>query len=201
MLAWAWRIASRRGLGSVAARLAALLAALPVLAAALAGVPVPPTFAWPTVAGLGGAIGKLLASIGLAVGREVLGPVGALMIWTIGLGACRHSDAAGAGALGQRVARGRASRSAVARVHCCARLPMPSLGCLSACRRWLRIAAASAVVRREPAPVGRGWSRAMDEPPPVVAAHRRDRRAAAPAAAGEPAAAGGRLAVSRRCRC
>ena len=36
MLAWAWRIASRRGLGSMAARLAALLAALPVLAAVLA---------------------------------------------------------------------------------------------------------------------------------------------------------------------
>ena len=73
MLAWAWRIASRRGLGSVAARLAAMLAALPVLAAVLAGVPAPPTFAWPTVAGLGGAIGRLLASIGLSVGRERAG--------------------------------------------------------------------------------------------------------------------------------
>ncbi len=62
MLAWAWRIASRRGLGSMAARLAAMLAALPVLAAVLAGIPAPPTFAWPTVAGLGGAIGRLLAS-------------------------------------------------------------------------------------------------------------------------------------------
>ena len=35
MLAWAWRIASRRGLGSIAARVAALLAALPLLAAVL----------------------------------------------------------------------------------------------------------------------------------------------------------------------
>ena len=89
MVAWAWRIASRRGLGSVAARLAAMLAALPVLAAALAGVPVPPTFAWPTVAGLGGAIGTLLASIGLSVGRESLGPVGRSDDLDDRCGACR----------------------------------------------------------------------------------------------------------------
>jgi DNA segregation ATPase FtsK/SpoIIIE, S-DNA-T family len=85
MLTWAWRIASRRGLGSMAARLAALLAALPVVAAVLAGVPTPPSFAWPTVAGLGGAIGRLLGSAGIAVGADLLGPVGALMIWVIGL--------------------------------------------------------------------------------------------------------------------
>ena len=70
MLTWAWRIASRRGLGSMAARLAALLAALPVLAAVLAGIPAPPTLAWPTVAGPGGAIGRLLAAVGLTVGRD-----------------------------------------------------------------------------------------------------------------------------------
>ena len=85
MLAWAWRIASRRGLGSMAPRLAALLAALPVLAAVLAGVPAPPTFAWPTVAGLGGAIGRLLSATGLAAGRDMLGPLGALLVWAIGL--------------------------------------------------------------------------------------------------------------------
>ena len=85
MLAWAWRIASRRGLGSMAARLAAMLAALPVLAAVLAAIPTPRILAWPTVAGLGGAIGKLLASTGLSVGRDVLGPVGAVMMWTMGL--------------------------------------------------------------------------------------------------------------------
>ncbi len=39
MLAWAWRIASHRGLGSLAARLASTLAALPVLAALAASVP------------------------------------------------------------------------------------------------------------------------------------------------------------------
>ena len=35
LLAWAWRVASHRGLGSVALRIAALLASLPILAAAL----------------------------------------------------------------------------------------------------------------------------------------------------------------------
>jgi DNA segregation ATPase FtsK/SpoIIIE, S-DNA-T family len=85
MLAWAWRVASRRGLGSMTARLAAMLAALPVLAGVLATIPTPPSLAWPTVAGLGGAAGRLLAAGALAAGREVLGPVGALLVWTIGL--------------------------------------------------------------------------------------------------------------------
>ena len=86
MLTWAWRIASRRGLGSMAARLATMLAALPILAAVFAGVPTPPGFAWPSVAGLGGAIGRLLASTGIAAGHDILGPVGALLVWAIGLG-------------------------------------------------------------------------------------------------------------------
>ena len=85
MLAWAWRIASRRGLGSLAARLAAMLAALPVLAAVLAAVPgVLPASV--SAAGLGGAIGLLLASTGLAAGRGVLGPAGGVLVWFAGLG-------------------------------------------------------------------------------------------------------------------
>jgi len=83
MLAWAWRMASRRGLGSVAARLAALLAALPLLAAVLATI-TPRALGWPTTAGPGGAIGQLLGAAGLAVGRDLLGPLGVLMVWTIG---------------------------------------------------------------------------------------------------------------------
>ena len=46
MLAWCWRIASRRGLGSFAGRLAALLAAMPLLSAALAVIP-QRAFLWP----------------------------------------------------------------------------------------------------------------------------------------------------------
>ena len=152
MVAWAWRIASRRGLGSVAARLAAMLAALPVLAAALAGVPVPPTFAWPTVAGLGGAIGRLLSSIGLSVGREALGPVGAVMIWTIVVALCCHSDAAGVGAVGERVARRRTNGSAAPR-DCCA----PGADAVARCLPPAALAAVPPQPRRRgPARAGGG---------------------------------------------
>jgi S-DNA-T family DNA segregation ATPase FtsK/SpoIIIE len=85
MLAWAWRIASYRGIGSLALRLMATLTALPVLAAVFAVLPLPHEAAWPTVAGLGGAIGSLLAGVMMAVGRGALGPAGAVLVWIIGL--------------------------------------------------------------------------------------------------------------------
>src|ERR1700712_3344625 len=47
MLTWCWRIASRRGLGSFGGRLAALLAAMPMLSAALLVGPLPPNAAPP----------------------------------------------------------------------------------------------------------------------------------------------------------
>ena len=73
-LAWAWRIASHRGLGRPAARLAGTLAALPVVAAVAAAVLRP--LAWPSEAGPGGAVGGVIAqSIGGAA-QGVLGPVG-----------------------------------------------------------------------------------------------------------------------------
>jgi DNA segregation ATPase FtsK/SpoIIIE, S-DNA-T family len=86
MLAWAWRIASYRGVGSLAGRVAASVAALPVLAAVIAGLPVPPTASWPTLAGPGGAIGTVFANSMLAVGRGAMGPLGAALVWLIGLG-------------------------------------------------------------------------------------------------------------------
>ncbi len=87
MLAWAWRIASHRGLGSLAARIAATLAALPVLAAVLVVVPLGRGhLAWPTSAGLGGAVGVLLGNGALAAGRDVLGPVGTGLVALIGIG-------------------------------------------------------------------------------------------------------------------
>jgi S-DNA-T family DNA segregation ATPase FtsK/SpoIIIE len=82
MLAWAWRIAAHRPL-ALPLRLAALLAGLPVLAAVLAGVPLDAAF--PTTAGLGGAVGLLLAGSGLAAGRGLLGPPGAMLIWALAL--------------------------------------------------------------------------------------------------------------------
>jgi S-DNA-T family DNA segregation ATPase FtsK/SpoIIIE len=85
MLTWAWRIGSRRGLGSIAGRLAALLAALPLSAAVLAGVPMSHAVTWPTQAGLGGAVGRLIAVGSLAMGYNTFGPMGAASVWVLGL--------------------------------------------------------------------------------------------------------------------
>jgi len=84
LVAWCWRIASRLGLSAVPARIAALILAVPLLAAALAAMPLPHPPDWPTVAGLGGATGSLLAAGGLEVGQGTMGPVGAAVVWTVG---------------------------------------------------------------------------------------------------------------------
>ncbi|MBW4091702.1 MAG: cell division protein FtsK [Proteobacteria bacterium] len=86
LLAWAWRVASRRGIGSPAARLAATILAMPVLGAALEAVPRLRALGWPTLAGPGGAIGRLLAPAALAVGQGVLGQAGAVLVWGLGAG-------------------------------------------------------------------------------------------------------------------
>jgi S-DNA-T family DNA segregation ATPase FtsK/SpoIIIE len=81
LLAWAWRIGARGGQGfGLAGRLAALLGAIPAMAAALASVPGPNGSAllWPVGAGLGGAAGRVLSSAVLGAGRDMLGPYGAL---------------------------------------------------------------------------------------------------------------------------
>jgi len=74
LLAWAWRLATHRGLGLVPARLAALLAALPAVAAALTLLPLPRD--WPTQAGGGGVVGSLLVGGVTGAGEAVLGPFG-----------------------------------------------------------------------------------------------------------------------------
>jgi DNA segregation ATPase FtsK/SpoIIIE, S-DNA-T family len=83
LLAWAWRIASRRGLGSVGARLAAILAAMPLGGATLATVPRLAAVAWPSSAGPGGAVGHVLAPALLEPGRGLLGPIGAVLVWVL----------------------------------------------------------------------------------------------------------------------
>ncbi len=74
MLGWAWRIASRRGMGHPIARVGAVLLATPALATALAMVP--GEAVWPTLAGPGGACGHLLATTFLDLASGVLGPFG-----------------------------------------------------------------------------------------------------------------------------
>jgi len=84
LLAWAWRIGSHRGLGSVAGRLAALLGALPVTAAVLAGIPVHGG-TWPVTAGLGGAIGRVLSGATLDTLHRLFGPFGVACFWMVGV--------------------------------------------------------------------------------------------------------------------
>src|SRR5580658_5142889 len=84
MLVWAWRLVSRRGMGSVAVRLASLLAAIPVAAAVLASFSSRGGVTWPTFAGPGGASGRLLAEAVLRAGDRLAGPVGEVIAWAGG---------------------------------------------------------------------------------------------------------------------
>ncbi len=79
-LAWAYRIASHRGLSSAALRLTATLAALPMLAAMLSALPAGGP-SWPSSAGLGGTAGHLTANASLGAGQSILGPLGAGLAW------------------------------------------------------------------------------------------------------------------------
>ena len=94
ILAWAWRIASRGGLGSLTLRLVALVFVLPVAAAVLAGLPmllphaneaVLPHPGWPGSAGPGGAIGVSLGTAAIEAGRAALGAFGGLLVWLLAL--------------------------------------------------------------------------------------------------------------------
>jgi DNA segregation ATPase FtsK/SpoIIIE, S-DNA-T family len=179
MLAWAWRMASRRGLGSVAARLAALLAGLPLLAAVLATV-TSHALGWPTTAGPGGAIGQLLGGAGLGVGRDLLGPLGALMMWTIGtaLAAALTLLALGLSAGEWRAARrsaGRAMRLGLAggRVaaggtHRATRTVSRNVGRLARLLH-LRRADEPPIVRQDPIATVRPAAPADEPPAPAVA--------------------------------
>nr|WP_294517754.1 DNA translocase FtsK [uncultured Rhodopila sp.] len=84
MLTWCWRIASRRGLGSFGLRLAALLAALPLLAGVLGTLPIARATPWPVMAGLGGSIGQVVAAAGLDAGHSLIGVVGEVSVWLLG---------------------------------------------------------------------------------------------------------------------
>ena len=73
LLAWAWRLGSHRGLGLFPARLAALLAGLPLLAAVFSKVPSLPG---PVQAGPGGASGGIVSAGVARLGEAALGPFG-----------------------------------------------------------------------------------------------------------------------------
>jgi S-DNA-T family DNA segregation ATPase FtsK/SpoIIIE len=83
MLAWCWRIASHRGLGSFALRVLALLWALPLLAATIAAIPLSHAKSWPVMAGPGGSIGHLIAGSATEMGMSLFGIPGALSVWLL----------------------------------------------------------------------------------------------------------------------
>ena len=111
LLAWAWRLAAHRGLGAAPLRLAALIAALPVLAGLFAALPLP--VAWPSPAGLGGAIGSIVAATALAAGRGLLGTLGVAIV--VALGAALAGSLALLG-FGLSLAEWRAAGGGVARL-------------------------------------------------------------------------------------
>jgi len=85
LLAWAWRVGSGRGLGRFAARLAALLAALPLLSGAFGLIPTGTGVTWPSLAGLGGAVGNVLATRALDLGHAMAGLMGAIGTAALGV--------------------------------------------------------------------------------------------------------------------
>ncbi len=113
LLVWAWRLVSHRGMGSVAGRLASLLGAIPVTAAVLASLASDGGMPWPTMAGPGGASGRLLAEAVLGASGRLSGPAGVVLVWLAGVGL---SGALFALALGLTVSEwrtaGRAARRA-----------------------------------------------------------------------------------------
>jgi S-DNA-T family DNA segregation ATPase FtsK/SpoIIIE len=87
MLAWAFRTVTGMPL-RLGLRLACTLLALPVVAAVLAAVAeapgLPMAAAWPTTAGLGGAVGSAIAAYAANTGYGLLGQAGAMVM--LGLG-------------------------------------------------------------------------------------------------------------------
>ena len=77
LLAWAFRLATQRGLGFIPLRLIGLALALPLGAAALSLAPLPPET--PSLAGAGGAVGPLLADGVISWLSSSFGPYGALL--------------------------------------------------------------------------------------------------------------------------
>ncbi|MFC3127035.1 DNA translocase FtsK [Pseudoroseomonas globiformis] len=77
LLGWAWRLATHRGLSPFAGRLAAVLAAVPMLGAAMALAPLPAGL--PASTGAGGAIGRMIATAIEGLGTAALGPFGTVI--------------------------------------------------------------------------------------------------------------------------
>ena len=84
MLIWAWRIASRRGVGHLGVRVLCTLLAVPLTALSLSAVH--GGGLWPTAAGLGGAGGHLLAGATTEWVQGFAGPVAPVLVILAGTG-------------------------------------------------------------------------------------------------------------------
>ncbi len=119
LLSWAWRMGSHRGMSAAPLRVAALLLAMPVLAGVLQGAAtfVGQAAAWPAAAGLGGAMGRMVATSALSTGQEIMGPLGAGLVWLAGFALSglliilALGLTAGEWRAGVRVARGSATQA------------------------------------------------------------------------------------------
>jgi S-DNA-T family DNA segregation ATPase FtsK/SpoIIIE len=83
MLIWAWRIASRRGLGHVGIRVLFTLLAVPTVAMTLSAAH--DGGSWPTAAGLGGAGGHLLAGGTTEWAQGFVGPAAGVLVFVAGM--------------------------------------------------------------------------------------------------------------------
>ena len=165
MLTWAWRIASRRGLGSAAARLAALLAALPVVAGVLASLPISSRLGWPT---RHWRRSRTTSCLGACRRRGVLGPVGALMIWVMGLALAGTLTVLALGLSASEWQTAGRGVQQVARFTTRRRWSVPSVR-LSLLPRWLRSRRhPDGQERREPEVLTRLVPLKEEEAPPVV---------------------------------
>jgi S-DNA-T family DNA segregation ATPase FtsK/SpoIIIE len=81
LLAWAFRLGAHRGLGLFPARLAALLAALPALAATISRLPLP--VGQPVLAGPGGAVGPVLAEFVTRGAQTLFGGFGLWLAYAL----------------------------------------------------------------------------------------------------------------------
>jgi S-DNA-T family DNA segregation ATPase FtsK/SpoIIIE len=172
MLIWAWRIASRRGIGHVGIRVFFTILAVPLLATTLSAAH--GAGAWPTAAGLGGAGGHLLAGASAEWAQGFAGPLAGALVF---LAAALLTVAFVVGSLGLSLRDWRTAAQASARASA-----------------WGSTQAAGLVARAAPSP--RAYTQPAADPlddedddfPPARAELARQAAAAPRGAAPKPAA-------------
>jgi S-DNA-T family DNA segregation ATPase FtsK/SpoIIIE len=163
MLTWAWRIASRRGKGQPALRVAATSIATPLLSALFAMAA--PSVAWPTSAGPGGAGGHLLAQGAVDFARGALGPLGIGLAF---LATLLVAAGFAAGSLGFSVREWRAAgRTAAVAARAGSARGQSVAGFLDRASQAIATRRAKAPLRAEPEDEKRATVSSLSEAPPA----------------------------------